>query len=102
MGVGIAAFDVVDVVGGDELEAEFPGPGDEGAIDLGLLVDAVVLQFEVKILGAEGLLEPSMASRALSNWSFMMHSGISLAKQPEKAMRPSLWAASSSLSMRGL
>ena len=54
----MAFLDVMDVVRGDELQAEFLRPLDQMAVDLGLLGDAVVLQFEVKILRAERLLEP--------------------------------------------
>ncbi len=56
--VGILLLDVMHVIGGDELQAELLRPGNEVAIDLGLLGDAVVLEFEVKIFRAEGLLEP--------------------------------------------
>ncbi len=58
MRVRVAFLDVVHVVGGDELEAEFPGPGNEMPIDLGLFGKAVILQFEVEVVRAQRLLEP--------------------------------------------
>ena len=48
----------MDVIGRHQLEAEFPRPGNEMAVDLDLLGDAVILQFEIKILRPERLFEP--------------------------------------------
>ncbi len=48
----------MDVVGGNQLEPEFLGPFDQMPVDLGLLGNAVVLEFEIKILRAERLFEP--------------------------------------------
>ena len=49
-----------------------------------------------------GAIDFYQAARALSNWSFMIQSGISLARQPDNAIKPWLCAARISLSMRGL
>ena len=54
----MAFLDVMNVVRGDEFQAEFLCPLNQMAVDLGLLGDAVVLQFEIKIVRAERLLEP--------------------------------------------
>ena len=56
--VRMAFLDVMNVVRRDELEAEFLRPLDQMPVDLRLFRDAVVLQFEVKIVRAERLLEP--------------------------------------------
>ena len=71
-------------------------------VDLGLLRKAVILQFEIKILHPECLLEPVHCFARLVQLVFEDPSGISLARQPDIAISPSLCAASSSLSMRGL
>ena len=46
------------VVGRHQFQAEFPGPRDQMAVDLRLVGDAVILQFEIKILRPQRLLEP--------------------------------------------
>ena len=56
--VRMAFLDVMNVVRRDELQAEILRPFDQMPVDLGLLRDAVVLQFEEKIVRAERLLEP--------------------------------------------
>ena len=56
--VRMAFLDVMNVIRRDEFEAEFLRPLDQMLVDLRLFRDAVVLQFEVKILRAERLLEP--------------------------------------------
>ncbi len=48
----------MDVIRRHQFEAEFPGPRDEVPIDLGLLRNAVILQFEIKIVGSKRLFEP--------------------------------------------
>ena len=53
----VLLLDVVDVVGGHALEPELLRPGNELAIDLGLLRDAVVLELEIEVSRPEGLLE---------------------------------------------
>ena len=58
VGVRTALLDVVNVVRRHELQAEFLRPRNETAVDLRLLGNAVILEFEVKIFRAEGLLEP--------------------------------------------
>ena len=55
--VRMAFLDVMHIVRRDELQAEFLRPLDQMPIDLGLFGNAVVLEFEVKILRAERLLE---------------------------------------------
>jgi hypothetical protein len=58
MGLPVFAVDVVDVVGGDELEAELRAQGIRWRLTFCLFGDAVILQFEVEVLGPEDLLEP--------------------------------------------
>ena len=54
----IALVDVVNVVGGDELEVEFLAELDQLPVYLGLLGQTVILQFKVEILRAERLPKP--------------------------------------------
>ncbi len=56
--VRMAFLDVMNVIRRDELEAEFLRPQDQVLVDLRLFGNAVVLQFEEKIVRAERLLEP--------------------------------------------
>ena len=56
--VAVLAIDVVDVVRGDALQAEFLRPRDEVLVHLRLFGDAVVLEFEIEVLRAHRLLEP--------------------------------------------
>ena len=54
----IAPFDVVHVICGHQFHPKIFRPLDQVAIDFGLLGDAMVLQFEIEVLGAEGLFKP--------------------------------------------
>jgi len=58
VGVRVAFLDVMHVVGCNEFQTELFGPLNQVAIDVDLLRNRVVLQFEVKIFRAERLLEP--------------------------------------------
>ena len=53
----VVFLNIVDVVGGDALEPELFGPGNELSVDLGLFRNAVILEFEVEVSRPEGLLE---------------------------------------------
>lgn len=57
MGLVVVPAHVVDVVGGDELKAEVAGGGRRSLENLLLLLEAVVLDLEEEVLGAEDLLE---------------------------------------------
>jgi hypothetical protein len=50
---GVLAVDVVDIVGGDEADAELGGEGGELRVDLFLLRQAVVLELDEEAPGAE-------------------------------------------------
>ena len=56
--VRMAFLDVMDVIRRNELQAEILRPFDQMAVHLGLVRDAVVLQFQEKIVRAERLFEP--------------------------------------------
>ena len=56
--VRVALLDVMHVVRRDQLQAELLRPRNQVPVDLGLLRQAVVLQFQVEVLRAERLLEP--------------------------------------------
>ena len=56
--VRMALFEVMNVIRRHDLQAELLRPRDQLAVDLRLLGQAVVLQFEIEILRAERLLEP--------------------------------------------
>ena len=58
MRVRMALLDVMDVVRCDELQAELLRPLNKVPVDLGLFGDAVILEFEIKIVRAERLFEP--------------------------------------------
>ena len=58
MRVRVALLDVMDIVGRHQLEPHVGGPRDELPVDLRLLGDPVVVQFEVVILRSKRLLEP--------------------------------------------
>ena len=101
--VRMAFLDVMDVVGCDQLQAEFLGPLDQVPVDLGLFGDAVILQFEIKIVRAQRLLEP--VHRVARLVQLVFEDPIRGFRSPDSrtcAIKPSLCAARSSLSMRGL
>ena len=54
----VALLDVVHVVRRDELQAELLRPGNQVPVNLRLLGDAMVLEFEVEVLRPKSLLEP--------------------------------------------
>ena len=56
--VRMALLEVMNVVGGNQFQAELRCPSNQMAINLGLLGQRMVLEFEVKIFGAERLFEP--------------------------------------------
>jgi hypothetical protein len=58
VGVRMFLLDVMHVVRRHAFQPELLRPLDEVFVDLGLLGDAVVLEFEIEILRAERLLEP--------------------------------------------
>ena len=58
MRVRVALLDVMHVVRRDQFQAELLRPRNQVPVDLGLLGQAVVLQFQVEILRPERLLEP--------------------------------------------
>ncbi len=58
VGMGITFFDVMNIVGCNQLQSEFLGPANEVVIDLGLFRDSVVLEFQIKIFRSHGLFEP--------------------------------------------
>jgi hypothetical protein len=100
--VRIAFVDVVNVVRRDQLQAELLRPGDQMAVHLRLLGDAVVLQFEEKIVRAERLLEPVHGIARLVQLVLHDPVGILAGQTAGHRDQPFLCAARISLSMRGL
>ncbi len=53
MGLGVLLLEEMDVVGGDQRQAELPGQGDDLRVDRLLPLEAVVLELEVEIARGE-------------------------------------------------
>jgi len=84
-------------------QAEVFGPGNQMAIHVGLFGDAVVLEFEIKIIRPKGLLEQSMASRALGKrFRVRMLRESRWPNNPKRASILLCCVASSSCRWRGL
>ena len=58
VGMRVRLLDVVNVVCGNELEAEFLGPREQMTIDRRLFRNAMILQFKVEVIRPEILFEP--------------------------------------------
>ena len=52
---------IVDVVGGDQLNAKFVGPGHQGFVDLDKFGDVMFLQFNEEVLFAKDIDIPAEA-----------------------------------------
>jgi hypothetical protein len=95
-------IEIVAIVGGHQGDAQFAAQFDQALVDLFLNRNAVVLQFqEIIALAKKLLIVPGrllglvhlVGQNVLGNVSF---------EAGGQAMRPSAWAASTALSMRGL
>ncbi|MPM58374.1 hypothetical protein SDC9_105205 [bioreactor metagenome] len=55
MRLGVLFFQIMDVIGGDHGQLEFPGQLDEAAVGAALLLHAVVHDFKIEVLPAENI-----------------------------------------------
>jgi len=55
MSVGVFAGQVVHIVGADRLQSKFACDAAQGCVDLLLLLQAMVLQLEVEVVGAKNI-----------------------------------------------
>ena len=102
MRLPVGVVDVVDVVGGDDFETKLGGDLEQVGDDAALLFNAVIHDLDDEELFAEDIDEFGAASRACSNSPSSRNCGMTAARQPENPIRPSLYLASVSRSVRGL
>ena len=101
MGDVVALLQVVDVVGGDQAQPQLTRDRRQPAVDDLLVLNAVPLQLEEKIVLPENVAERGRGLSAFAAWSAVSACGISPLRQLLRPMMPSACRASSSLSMRG-
>ena len=101
--VVVLAAQVVDVGGGDERAADLAGDPHDVLVGHVLLGDAVLLDLEVDVVGAEDVEQLVDVGAGLVDAAVGQAAGRSApARQPVSAMMPSAWAASCSRSTVGL